>query len=777
MGEWYWITEYGKVFCGYLFLMFLWPSVVFRKHLRTKCKAYCFSFCVTAMVVIVNTVILLMGLFHILNQKAVFVIFYGIFTIAFLFNIFAYFDRKNREIIETKSSNFHVIYNRHKILIRIVLVYKRCCAYFKKAAGYLSFGYVRKLMTHDGEGERKIIKEYFRRLGRSAVLSLWRYGILALLLLFGMVYFSYGSFQLHSYGAGDLYTHHKWVYGLIEGNIFVDGIYPEAMHCFVYCMHTLFIIRVQSVFMYLQGIHVAVFLISIYLLLRKVFHWKYTPMFVLMLFLTLDIGCPTLLRCMYRLQFTLPQEFGLHTVCLSALYLMRYLNDSNGIEGQKKRAGFLWNENLFLFMASVAASATVHFFLVIMAFLVCFSVCLFALRKIFCVKRLVPLIAAVFCAALLSTAPLAGALLQGVPLSDSIGWAVNEMTDQKEDDLDDQEEGESHKLVLREINKHGYVYLYGEKRALCIVALMGISILLWILSKCKLKCLQGICYGYPIVILIANIYVFTVMAPETGLPNLIPEGRFGIIGHVMILAVLMMPIDVLFSLLMSICTELRFRLLSVFIVIGIYPGTMIAGCFRGFLYYELSRYNSVSELTSLITETFPEYTYTIVAPTDELYLVCQYGWHEELLTFVEKCNAEEAYSVPSKYVFIYVEKKPLHYAQNYFFEGPFWMGKKKYTAISKQLDTEGTSQAPEILASRISETALQKNLEYSTPWMAYLEPDNRTILESKAYDWCQRFQDVYPEVMDVFYEDDDFVCYYFRQAGDELLYNLSFNKR
>lgn len=209
---------------------------------------------------------------------------------------------------------------------------------------------------------------------------------------------------------------------------------------------------------------------------------------------------------------------------------------------------------------------------------------------------------------------------------------------------------------------------------------------------------------------------------------------------------------------------------------GIYPGTMLTGCFRGFLYYELSRYNSVAEVTSFITETFPEYTYAIVAPTDELYLVCQYGWHEELLTFVEKCNDEEVYSIPSEYVFIYVEKKPFLYAQDYFFDGPFWMGQKKYPVILKLRHKERISQSPEIQASHISEAALQKNLEYSTPWMAYLSLDNRKILESKAYDWCQRFQNAYPEVLDVFYEDDDFVCYYFRQAMDEPLYNLSLNE-
>lgn len=427
-------------------------------------------------------------------------------------------------------------------------------------------------------------------------------------------------------------------------------------------------------------------------------------------------------------------------------------------------------------MLSIAAAAMIHFFLVIMAFFLCLSVCLFSLRKVFGMKRLVPLVTAVFCAALISLAPLAGALLQETPLNGSIRWAVNAMTDQESDGSDDQREGDSHALLLHKIYENGYVLLYGRRKTSYILAVMVIFMFFWVLFKLKIKCKQDVCCRYPIAILTANIYVITFAAPMVGLPNLIPEGRFGIIGHMMILAVMALPIDALFSLLMSICNELKLRLLSVSIVIGIYPGTIITGNFRGFLYYELSRYNSVAEVTSFITETFPEYTYTIVAPTDELYLVCQYGWHEELLNFVEQCNNEE-YFLSSEYVFIYIEKKPLLYAQYYFFDGPFWMGQIKYQAIVMMHHKGQTSQGPEILASHISEMApLQDVMEYSTPWMAYLELDNRTILESRAYDWCQRFQDVYPEVLNVFYEDDDFVCYYFRQAGDEPLYNLSLNE-
>ncbi len=61
----YWLLEYIKVFSGYIFLMFVWPTVVFRNHLRRKSKIYHFSFCVTVQIIIVNSVVLLTGLFHI----------------------------------------------------------------------------------------------------------------------------------------------------------------------------------------------------------------------------------------------------------------------------------------------------------------------------------------------------------------------------------------------------------------------------------------------------------------------------------------------------------------------------------------------------------------------------------------------------------------------------------------------------------------------------------------------------------------------------------------
>lgn len=73
------------------------------------------------------------------------------------------------------------------------------------------------------------------------------------------------------------------------------------------------------------------------------------------------------------------------------------------------------------------------------------------------------------------------------------------------------------------------------------------------------------------------------------------------------------------------------------------------------------------------------------------------------------------------------------------------------------------AQAPEIIASEVSEEKAQKDLIlYDNPWLTYTRLPARTILEAKAYQWCQKFAELHPEDTEIYYEDDDFVCYYFK---------------
>ena len=77
----YWILEYSKVMIAYLMVMYLWPTVVFRKHLRKKSKTYRFAFCSVVSVLLYYTVIIFLGLAHILHNAVVFLLFYGVFFV------------------------------------------------------------------------------------------------------------------------------------------------------------------------------------------------------------------------------------------------------------------------------------------------------------------------------------------------------------------------------------------------------------------------------------------------------------------------------------------------------------------------------------------------------------------------------------------------------------------------------------------------------------------------------------------------------------------------
>lgn len=741
MDTWYWIFEYGKVLCGYLFLMFIWPCVVFGRHLQTKDIIYRFSFCVTVQIVIINIVVLRLGLFHILNRTVLIILFYGLFLLELLKRI-----AKRRALTAGKARK------KQKPGRRLKLWVKEIWWQFSMRAG--------------------------------------EYSALTVILIFGIMYFSYGSLQVHSYGFGDSYVHHEWIYGLMQGNVFADGVYPEGMHCFIYCLEVLFGIRVYNSLLFLQGIHIAVLLFSAYALLREVFHWRYTPLLVLALFLTLDLVNADQIYSMFRLQITLPQEFGLHTQFLCALFLVRYLKDERRYIRGKKVSRYYWNDNLFLFMMSLAASISIHFYTTIMAFVMCVAFAVFAVKKIFVKERLIPLATAVLCGCFLAIMPMAGALASGIPFNYSIKWAVNTMDGEETREFDNsaddglKKEEQSVNLVpvktAGKIYEKGYKTLYGQKRAkglLCITGAM-IAACIWFRRKDRWN-LREISSGYLPVILASFLFVLLYAAPHIGLPSVISDSRFLGVGHMMLLAVVMMPVDIVFSVLACYCRDFYLQVLSCFLVPGIYILTIVSGHFHGYLFYELTRYNSVVESTNCIIDNFPEKAYVIVAPTDELYPVIQHGWHEELQTFIGN-SASESYTLSPEHVFIYVEKRPLQYAQAYFFQGPSWLAQEKYMDIywdkySKKYPDTGASQAPEITATKVSVEEAEKEIpKYWNSWFTYTKLESRTILESKAYVWCRRFLSQHPGEMEIYYEDDDFVCYHIRQNPD-MPYNLGTN--
>ena len=793
----YWIAEFIKVLSGYIFLMYLWPSVIFRKKLSGKSLTFRFAFCSTVSILLSNTIILGLGLFHILNEGIVWWIYYGIFFLSIF---------------------------KEKELRRYIFAHIK-----RTLSGTQGW---KLLIVRQAEGLKIIIVNSFQQLNKKIKGRRIEYGILFVLIVFAVAYFSYGAFQCHSYGWGDMYVHHAWIYGLKEGKIFSAGIYPEAMHCFIYCMNDLFGISVYSCMMFLGEIHVSALLLAIYCFLREVMKSKYTVYLVLAAFLTIDMVCVDEIYGMSRMQYTIPQEFGLYTQFLCALYLVRFLR-RNPEEGKAKRK--VWNDDLFLFMTSLAASLAIHFYVTMMAFFLCAVIAIFGIVKVFKKENFKSLVIAVLAGMIISAAPMVLAYASGIPLQGSLNWGMNVMngTDTKEGrtqqaqsiasennaETSSQNENESEsqssesiqqesgvqssqsvtleekqqtetndaleqeqtsqkksRKTIREyikmVYKYGYAQLYGDTRAkwlLGFTLIAGIlSVINWIITAVRFRKLPFELYFG--ITAASVIFMILYAAPFLGLPEIIAGARLCLTEQVLLLSMMALPADeVLFAIGRR---KMAYILpyLSVLGVVAIYAGTNYFGVYHGYLYYELTRYNSVVNLTNRIASEYPKQRYTIISTTDEIYQVIESGWHEEILDFYYKSKLEKYY-IPTEYLFFYVEKNPIQYAQYHFFAGPRWLAQKKYSQYYKYSNAV-ISEGSAIKSSKISGDVLGEPLtDMGKASDAYSNLKNRTILESELYFWCQDFKARLPYEIQVYFEDEDVVCYMIKQ-NPEHLYNL-----
>lgn len=791
----YWVFEYGKVLIAYIALMYIWPMVVFRRYLAPKSRTYKFAFCTTVQVILINTVVLLLGLVHILNRWTMILFFYGGILVSLLWK-----RKFTGEGIQR---------------VRQVLVGTRG---------------VKLFLLQAISSMRHALRRGVKNLWRSSKGKRLEYLLLGVVVLFGMIYFSYGTFVDHSYGFGDMYTHHAWIYGLLEGKIFSAGIYPEAMHCFIYAMHQLFGIRVYSCMLFVAGVHVSTLLIAIYCFLKEVLKSRYTSLLIIASFLVLDLMCIDEVFSMARLQWTLPQEFALYTQFLCALYLVRYLRtDRNPRKESGKRKWVVWDENLFLFMMALAASFAIHFYVTIMAFFLCASFAVLLLHRIFRKGNFRSLVAAVFAGIFIAAAPMGLAYATGIPFQGSIDWALNvisgkdtkEGRTQQAEAILNTEQGETvlpsatetkdsntslngqssdahangteitqktiplterlKRLAIKVwdvtekksegLYSYGYATLYGEERAdwiLRFTALAaGIGVVCCLIALLIHRKIKIFFEGYLGLTLASIAFMILYAAPFLGWPELIAGARVCSTGQLLILAMMFVPVDLFLYLIGLTVIRVVLPMVSIVLTGAIYVGANYFDVYHGFLYNELTRYNSVVDVTNNIIKNFPQYSYTIVSPTDELYQVIEYGRHEEIYNFV-KVIQRNAYSLPSEYIFLYVEKKPIQYAQSHFYTGPEWLAKEKYTQYYTMYFSEGNQLNQSTISDDYADQDFMFFLKES---QNYSDLASRTILESKLNRWCKQFEHNFPNDINTYYEDDDFVCYVIRQNTSRL-FNL-----
>ena len=808
MDQTYWIIEYVKLLLAYGFVMFVWPSVVFRPYLQGKGLRYRFAFCTTVTVMIVTTCVLMMGLLHILHPWTTVILFFGVFAV---------------QLFRNYDWDMSWIRNLRRV-----------------SAGTMS--------------GKQLISRVIRWIGRRArqgggLIAEWSRGrrvefaLLALIIIFGTIYFSYGAFDTHAYGCGDQYVHHEWIYQLKQGKAFSAGIYPEGMHCMIYLTCTCFGIRLYTGLLFFGCVHVPVLLVAFYLFMCELFQWRYSGMLALCMFLTLKVTNLDAIFGFSRLSWTLPLEYAMHAQFFSASALLRFYR--RVMSGYRLRLSvrkplnsivrILQDPDMLIFTMSIAVSIAVHFYVTIIAFFLCVPVAIVFIRYVFRKGSFGPVAVSVLLSIGLAITPMVIAFASGIPLQGSLNWAIGiikgedkETTDvsyemesnpdiasdsweSKNDiseitDISNLPEGaatasgtesgiaeESQTAAISITEKAGSFFqtlynsglrLFPAHRVMLVAAFLfallasGFIKAFSVFRERRRKKVEEegerkagvLAFDGMLIVALATLFFAIICASgELHLPTLLEPVRVCTTMNLLMMMLYTFPLDLVLFALTRFVSAAIMKALLISLAVSVYVFAQVSGEFHGFLIYHFTRYAAAVDLTNSIIENIPEKMFTIVSTTEELYQVIEYGYHEELLTFIKQ-SEDKTYTLPTPYVFVFIEKHPIRYAHYHFAAGPEWLARECYAKSFGNI----ASQCPEVISGEISRDDASKNIKYGAKLSdTATDFEGRTILESKVfYNWYEKFSHVYPNESRVVYEDEDFLCFCFVQ-NPASLYTLS----
>ena len=721
-------VETLKVGAAWAALLFVWPGVVFRGLLRGRGLTFRFLFCAIVQPLLISTVVLSLGLLHILNVWLVRLLFWG----------------------APAASLLLLFWKRRRIPAPQAAPAALPARWKEKWFGY-----------------RKHLIEY---------------GVLAVILLFAAAFFLNGAFHDYSFGFYDLYTHYGWTSALVNGKIFSAGVYPEGMHCFLYALNVLFGVSLHSCMVFLGGLHNALmFLVAAYCLFKELFRSRHAALFVLAAWAVFDGIGPAALSAVARMSWTLPEEFALHLVFLCPLVLLRYLRDRD------TSAKWYRDWNLLFLAAGVALALSTHPYVLAMAFFPCCAVILAHFMELRPFRRLLPPVCAALCGLVFGLLPMLAAYLMGTELQGSFWWGISVI--QGESGAASEVPGppgpvspdpvspgpvssgrsgllETLRNMAKSFYEDGWSFLFGDTVAvllilasLLVLALAVVGICVRLRRKPQEAVLPaGMAEGYLIPAASLAAFVLLYALPYMGLPELVKNVRTLCVTQMLAFAVAGILADLLIALAQR---ALGRKLPDVLMALGCLLLYIIAYRvdFHQTAYWWLYRYNAAVTVTDRIMDEYPKGTYKIISLWDE---ACQADAedYEELLAFVKGVE-EGGYSVPAEYVFLYVEKHPIGWGQLHFTTAPGWLARDNYET---NWPSWNPSRCPEFWYGEVSrELALREIYYDSVPKDYFSDMTGRMILSSKAYAWYEEFSAAHPQDIQVYYEDGDFACYLIRQ--------------
>jgi hypothetical protein len=554
------------------------------------------------------------------------------------------------------------------------------------------------------------------------------------------------------FGGNDLYTHTEWTKFMMMGDVYYRGVYPMGMHCVAAVMSVLFPINVVTVIRMIAIPYTFVMMLGVYFTIRALFPSRWAALAAMAVYACIFT---VTFEAYWRHSFAFPQETSMVYWVIAVGAFIRLLRHPNADQTE--------NLHLYTFCMALLGIVLVHPFSLMPAGIFCVIFFVVFIRKIFAerarlFKRLFVGVALAF---VVGIVPLITGVALGKELDGSFEWGMETILGVSEEEgeaIPETEEAQEEQAIAAEPAPKAPLLERAKSYALgfyesaiaenlggsythtfyAILATFPLFLLLIIRRKTRLNGL--IILGY----VIYNFIMFAFLnGIASGLPKLMTYDRAEQFYSVFECGLYAIPIQVLASIGGRARKALAF-LASAAVLAFVYQ-------FNGLKYAESfatanslrAQWNGAVYAYYDIVYEYPADNWTIVSPVDEVSLTMGEGYHYELVDFIremEAYNESMEITIPTQYVFFYVEKYPLN---------------------QEVLNDIEASSVP--LSAEEAYESLVELPEVSYASLIYQDYSIRRIMEAKINLWCEVYARHFPDDISVVYEDRELKVYCLRQ--------------
>lgn len=540
-------------------------------------------------------------------------------------------------------------------------------------------------------------------------------GCLLFVVLLGAAVIRFSHSFLHtSFSHIDAYLHMIWVKALGMNQIYYDQeIYPKGFHSILSAISKAAFIDPYWVFRFFGPLAGLLIVMSVFFFCTGITK-SYPAGFIAVCIygLVTNSAFPSV---MFRQTASLSQEYSM-VFLLPALYFLWLY-----ISSDKLRF-------LLLFSEAAAIILLVHTYTAIILFILSMILILITIfMKRISINQFIKLAIAGISTGILSSLPfIIGFLLGNHMHPSSVGTAQG---------------GISYEELLSRISEILRLPLFSSN--IFIDLLIPGTVILVITAAVKWKSNKAV---LSLAIALSTTF-FTLLFrmpqafPDVKLPELLETSRTGPFLALMLaafLACLMAAMEEVVHVTLNIRGLYFKKVVPALLTFSLCAWILISFP-PGKLYRGQEEYDSAAANYLKIKSTYSAYDWYVIAPHEQLAQVMGYGWHEQLIRFVQKYTLQQAADpnfeipLPVTHIFVFTEKIPLHLGRP-----------ATSTDAQKALESEGPD-----------------------PYMQYYKnTEQRTILEAKAIEWMETYKGSHKNVT-VFFEDESMKIYHVTNSDPE----------